>query len=122
MLFREDDAKRFVEAMKNADVLRMSVATWFEAAIVIDRRGDKTAQSRFDQIIARMEIQLHPLTLEHVLHARDAWHAFGRGSKHGARLNFGDCLSYGFSKANDEPLLFKGNDFAKTDITPALKA
>ena len=60
------------------------------------------------------------MTARHAQHARQAWKSFGKGV-HRAKLNFGDCLAYGLARAENEPLLFKGNDFVHTDIEPALK-
>lgn len=59
-----------------------------------------------------------PLTLEHAIAARHAWRRFGKGN-HPAALNFGDCFAYALAKATGEPLLFKGDDFAVTDIEAA---
>jgi ribonuclease VapC len=120
VLFREDDARRYVEAMTDAAPLRISVANWFEAAMAIDRRGDARARSRFDQIVGELGLVVEPVTLDHAAWARRAWQMFGKGA-HEAKLNFGDCLAYGCAKTMGEPLLFKGNDFAQTDIEPALK-
>ena len=53
--------------------------------------------------------------------AFDAYRRFGKGSGHGAALNFGDCFAYALAKRLDEPLLFKGDDFSRTDITPAFR-
>ena len=52
--------------------------------------------------------------------ARQAYHDFGKGSGHPARLNFGDCFAYALAKVKREPMLFKGDDFSHTDVTPAL--
>ena len=52
--------------------------------------------------------------------AVEAFRRFGRG-RHPARLNIGDCFAYALAKRRGEPLLFKGDDFAQTDIEPALK-
>lgn len=52
--------------------------------------------------------------------AADAAARFGRGSRHSAKLNFGDCMSYAYSRHLQAPLLFKGSDFVHTDIQPAL--
>lgn len=120
LLLREDDAPRYAEAMASAPQLRMSAVSWFEAAMAIDRRGDASARSGFDQFIREFEIRIEPVTEQHAMLAREAWREFGKG-KHAAELNFGDCLTYGFAKASGEPLLFKGNDFSQTDIEPALR-
>ncbi len=50
----------------------------------------------------------------------EAYRDFGKGSGHKAQLNFGDCFAYALSKARGEPLLFKGDDFRKTDVEAAL--
>lgn len=120
LLLREDDAPRYAEAMASAPRLRMSAVSWFEAAMAIDRRGDAVARSGFDRFVREFSIQIEAVTEEHALLARQAWRDFGKG-KHAADLNFGDCLTYAFAKAEHEPLLFKGNDFAQTDIEPALR-
>ena len=59
-----------------------------------------------------------PVTAEQADAARDAWRRFGKGN-HPAGLNFGDCFAYALAKATGEPLLFKGDDFARTDIEAA---
>ena len=69
----------------------------------------------------RYSVRVEPFTAEHAALARQAWRDYGRGSGHPAKLNFGDCLAYGFAKAEREPLLFKGSDFPRTDIEPALR-
>jgi len=61
-----------------------------------------------------------PVTEAQARIAREAYRDFGRGSGHPARLNFGDCFAYALAKAMNEPLLFKGDDFTRTDITSAL--
>lgn len=67
----------------------------------------------------RAGIIVEPFTVEQAYIARQAFHEFGKG-RHPARLNFGDCFAYALSKVTGEPLLFKGEDFKKTDIVAAL--
>ena len=62
---------------------------------------------------------IEPVTEAQARIAREAYRDFGRGSGHPARLNFGDCFAYALAKAMNEPLLFKGDDFTHTDLTPA---
>jgi ribonuclease VapC len=64
---------------------------------------------------------IEPVTEAQARIAREAYRDFGRGSGHPAGLNLGDCFAYALAKAANEPLLFKGNDFARTDVTPALR-
>lgn len=67
----------------------------------------------------RFSIIITPVALEQAELGHDAHRRYGRGTGHPARLNFGDCFAYALAKALGEPLLFKGDDFARTDVTPA---
>ncbi|MDQ2901463.1 MAG: type II toxin-antitoxin system VapC family toxin [Acidobacteriota bacterium] len=71
-----------------------------------------------DMFLRRAEILIEPVTVEHAHLARQAFLDFGKG-RHPAGLNFGDCFAYALAKATGEPLLFKGDDFSKTDIRAA---
>ncbi len=116
----EPDGRRFAEVIVGAPRARMPAATWFEAALAIDTKGDDLASRRFDDAVHSLQIELIAFTPEHAEHAREARRIYDR-RRHPARLNFGDCMVYGVAKAEREPLLFKGSDFAQTDIEPALK-
>jgi len=118
ILFNESDARRHAEAIMAASPCRMSVANVLEASIVVERRGGGTAAHELDMLLASAEIELVPVTVEHLGAARHAWRRFGKGN-HPAALNFGDCFAYALAKATGEPLLFKGEDFAQTDIAAA---
>ncbi|HXM43909.1 MAG TPA: type II toxin-antitoxin system VapC family toxin [Bryobacteraceae bacterium] len=74
-----------------------------------------------DVFFRRAEIVIEPVTVEHAHLARQAFLDFGKG-RHPARLNFGDCFAYALAKATGEPLLFKGEDFSKTDVKAAVTA
>ena len=95
----------------------MSVANVLEAAIALARRGGEAAADDLDTLLERAEIELVPVTVEHLEAARRAWRRFGKGN-HPAALNFGDCFAYALARTTGEPLLFKGNDFVQTDIEP----
>lgn len=97
----------------------MSVANWFEASIVVDNADDPAAAGSYDALIAELGIEITPVSPEIAAAARVAHRRFGRG-RHPAKLNFGDCFAYALASVTGEPLLFKGNDFSQTDITPAL--
>lgn len=121
VVFNEADEERFLNAMIDAPVLKMSAANWVEAAIVVDQHKDRAiAAVRFDEVTEELRIQLVPVTAEIAYRARSAHAHFGLGS-HAARLNYGDCFSYALAKILREPLLFKGSGFAQTDVEPALK-
>ena len=116
----EPDSRRFAETIAGSSRALMPAPTWFEVAMVIDIKGDDLASRRFDEAVRSLRIELIAFTPEHAELAREARRVYGR-RRHPARLNFGDCMVYGVAKAEREPLLFKGNDFAQTDIEPALK-
>jgi ribonuclease VapC len=71
-----------------------------------------------DALVANFRLRMEPVTEEQVRIARQAYLDFGRGN-HPAALNFGDCFAYALAKTTGEPLLFKGDDFVHTDVTPA---
>ena len=120
LVLNEADGALFARAIAGAVRPRMSAVNWFEATMLVDRRGDAVAISRFDDFVARFGIEIVPFTPEQALRARQVFRLYGKG-QHPARLNFGDCMAYATAKADGSPLLFKGNDFAQTDIEPALK-
>lgn len=119
ILLAERDAERFAEAMETADSCHMSAANYLEAALVIDTSGDPVASREFDLFFRRADFLIEPVTFEQAQTARQAYRDFGKG-QHPAALNFGDCLAYALAKALDEPLLFKGSDFSRTDIEAAI--
>ena len=118
ILFSEADARRHAGAIMAASRCRMSVVNVLEASIVVERRGGDAAAQELDTLLERAEVELAPVTVEHLEAARRAWRRFGKGN-HPAALNFGDCFAYALAKATGEPLLFKGKDFAQTDIEAA---
>ncbi len=116
----EPDAARYTTAIESASECRISAATFLETAIVIDRARDPIASRRLDDLTREAQIVIEPVTAEQAHIARQAYRDYGRGSGHPARLNFGDCFAYALARARGEPLLFKGDDFRRTDIQPAL--
>ena len=118
VLFDEPDAERYARALAGAPRCRMSVANFLEAAVVLESRAGAAAGPDLDLLLERTPIELEPVTREHAQAARRAWRRFGRGN-HPAALNFGDCFAYALAEATREPLLYKGEDFALTDIEPA---
>ena len=117
VLFREEDAAHFARRILTAPRCRLSVASLLEASIVVGSRGGPT-DADLDLFVEESGIELTPVTIEQVAAARRAWRRFGKG-RHPAALNFGDCFAYALATSTDEPLLFKGEDFARTDVTPA---
>ena len=121
ILYREPDAARFEQLIATTPNCRMSVANALEASIVVEGRGGAEAGDEFDAFLQSAGIELTPVTTEHLVAARRAWRRFGKGN-HAAALNFGDCFAYALAETTGESLLFKGNDFTRTDIPPALPA
>ena len=119
ILRNEPEALSYAKAIEGAQNRRISAATFLEAAIVIDGSHDPIASRLFDEFVRTAELSIEPVTEVQARIARDAFRDFGRGSRHPAGLNFGDCFAYALAKVTDEPLLFKGDDFSHTDIRPA---
>lgn len=115
ILYQEDDALYFAEAIAAAPVARMSAVNFLEAAINIDVYGDAEASRQLDTFIRRAGIEITSVTFEQAQIARQAYLDFGKG-RHPAGLNFGDCFAYALVRETGERLLFKGDDFRKTDI------
>jgi ribonuclease VapC len=120
ILFAERDAERYARALAAADRCLMSAANYVEAAIVIETQAREAGRRQFDAFVARAGIVIEAVTAEHAQLARHAFFEFGKG-RHRAGLNFGDCFAYALAKAMDEPLLYKGEDFKRTDVASALR-
>ena len=118
VLYREQDAERYERVIASAAHPRMSVANLLETSIVLEGRGGEAAGHELDLFLRDAEIELAPVTVEHLEAARRVWRRFGKGN-HPASLNFADCFAYALAALMDEPLLFKGEDFAQTDIEAA---
>ena len=120
VLKEESDGPRFLRALTMpTQPKRISAANYLEAAIVVDANRNPLLSRRLDDLIVQTEILAEPVTLEQAKIARAAYRDFGRGSGHPAQLNFGDCFAYALAKSMREPLLFKGDDFAHTDVASA---
>lgn len=115
IMTREPTADRLVTAV-DADRTRLvSAATVVEASLVLLGRYGEAGDTHLDRLLRGIGAEVVPVGEEHVVLARDAALRFGR-SRHPAALNFGDCFSYALAVARDEPLLFVGDDFSKTDV------
>lgn len=117
ILFREEEAER-LEGQMGASSCRMSVANILEAAMVVEGRGGTEAGRTLDAFLNAAGIEPAPITTDQLDVARHAWRRYGKGN-HPAALNFGDCFAYALASTTGEPLLFKGGDFARTDIVAA---
>jgi len=115
LLFNEPEADEIEIAIDEDPVRLTSAAAALEAAIVVEARLGAAGGREFDLLLHKARIDLVPVTGEQMEVARSAWRRFGRG-RHEANLNFGDCFSYALAAVSGEPLLFKGDDFSRTDV------
>ncbi|WP_421790708.1 type II toxin-antitoxin system VapC family toxin [Hyphobacterium sp.] len=122
VLFGEREAGNFRSAIENADQVRLSAANWLEVSLRVDSKNSALASHVLDDFIDAAGIDIVPVSVSMAKTARQAFRVYGKGMGHPAQLNFGDCFAYALAKETGEPLLFKGTDFAATDIPSALKA
>lgn len=115
ILFKESDAEWFEAAILKQPLCYLSAVSMVESSIVLDRRFGDKASGELDSFVLRMEIEVVPVSVKQADAAREAFRKYGRG-RHRAGLNFGDCFSYALAKVSGEPLLYKGDDFALTDM------
>lgn len=118
ILYGEPEAAAFTRLIHNAVISRISVASYLELSMVIEKQLGPEGMRQADAFFRRAAIGIEPVTVEQGHLARQAFIDFGKG-RHRAGLNFGDCFAYALSRDFDEPLLFKGNDFTETDIRSA---
>ena len=119
ILFDEPDGQQMEDMLiRSHKRSAMSPVNFLEAAVRVDRFGSDTKSRKFDELLTTLAIDLATVSPEQALLAREAYQKFGKGN-HPAQLNLGDCFAYALSKARGEPLLFKGDDFSKTDVEAA---
>lgn len=111
----EPERRIFNEAIEAAETCAMSTASFLETSMIIESRYGPDGTRDLDLFISKARITFASVDADQAYVARDAFRRYGKG-RHPAALNFGDCFTYALAKMLDEPLLFKGNDFALTDI------
>ena len=117
ILKSEPEARSFRDRLRDAsEPVSISSASLLEASIVIDGGKDAILSAQLDEIISDFAIIVAPFTEGQSRLAREAYRQYGKGSGHPAQLNFGDCFAYALAIDTDRPLLFKGEDFSKTDV------
>ena len=119
IFFGEAEAARYTRLIHDAERCRIRAANFLELAIVLEGQIGTEAVRQCDMFFRRARIIIEPFTIEQAYVARQAFHDFGKG-RHAAGLNSGDCFAYALAKVTGEPLLFKGRDFKKTDVVPAV--
>jgi ribonuclease VapC len=119
IFFMEPDAPNYLQALQAAPSLCMSAANLLEIAIVIDNAETSEQMLDLDLFLAEAEVEIVPVTARQARLAREAYRRYGKGN-HPAKLNFGDCFAYALARERNLPLLFKGDDFTRTDLRAAL--
>lgn len=112
----EPERRSFNEAIEAADSRSLSVASLVETSIVVEARYGAGGVRQLDRLLDRAGVSIVPVDAEQGKVARQAFSRFGKG-RHAAGLNFGDCFSYALAQVLGEPLLYKGDDFSRTDVT-----
>lgn len=115
ILCNEPEAPLFEEALERDATRLISAATLLETSIVIEARFGEAGGRELDLLIHKAQIQVEPVDQEQAEIARETYRTYGKGH-HPAALNYGDCFAYALSSARGEPLLYKEDDFTKTDI------
>jgi ribonuclease VapC len=120
VLLREPDSHIYAEAIEAEAHPRIAAATLVEAGAVALGRGGFLLLQELELLILESEFEIISFSAQHAQIATEAYRRYGRGIGNPACLNMGDCFSYALARALDQPLLYKGDDFARTDIRSAL--
>ena len=120
ILRREDEAEPFARVIAEAERCFFSAVGLLEASMVRIGRGPPELANLLDTLVQELAIEIVPIDEELARESREAFIRFGKG-RHSAGLNFGDCVSYALAQTRGLPLLYKGDDFAKTDVIGALR-
>ena len=116
----EPERRQFLDAITQGDTRYISAANVLETGIVLEARRGESAGREFDLFLHHARLEVVPVDSDQIEIARVAWRKYGKG-RHPAGLNFGDCFAYALAKVLDQPILFKGDDFTHTDISPAIR-
>ena len=119
VLLEEPDGALFLARLSSTPRPLLSAAKWHELGIVIDGRKGPQWLPDLDGFLEGLEVAVVPVSLSQAAIARNAYRHYGKGN-HPASLNFGHCFAYALARDRDLPLLFKGEDFSRTDLRPAM--
>lgn len=119
ILLGEPEAPRLVQAIATAATRAIGAPTLVEASAVLQAKKGRVGDVALDALLQRLDIDVVPMSPEAAAAARSAYQRYGKGIGSPGVLNYGDCLSYGIAMAEGEALLFKGDDFARTDVLAA---
>ncbi|MGH7047297.1 MAG: type II toxin-antitoxin system VapC family toxin [Stellaceae bacterium] len=119
VLLNEENAVHLAQAIEDDPLRLLSAANLLGASIVIESRKGDAGGRELDLLLYRAAIEIVPVDHDQAEIARVAWRRFGKG-RHPAGLNHGDCFAYALAKSRRQPLLFQGDDFSRTDISPVI--
>jgi ribonuclease VapC len=120
ILFQEPEAPIFAAAIEAEQAPLISAASVVEVGAVLLARGARSSRKDLADFLRESGVRVEPVDRSQAEFALDAIERYGKGRGHPGQLNFGDCFSYALAKATGKPLLFKGADFSKTDVTLVL--
>lgn len=120
ILLHEPDFRTYVDAIVDAEARSISSFTLFETRVGVHRRLGEAGIAELTRLLSQAEATTVPFDDGQSALAFDAYRRYGKGSGHAAQLNLGDCASYALARTLNVPLLFKGNDFGRTDVQSAL--
>jgi len=119
ILNKEPERDRFLDVLANDDRVILSAVTLYEAMLVAAARRGPDNLGDLAQILETIEAEIVPFYADQARAAQAVYMRYGKGMHPMARLNLCDCVAYALAKHLTVPLLFKGDDFAATDIAPA---
>lgn len=119
VFLKERDAEVYQNALLNADKIFISAATGVELHIVVAAKFGSEGILLLNRLLNQPLFEIVPVDKQQMVLASQAYERFGKG-RHAAKLNYGDLFSYALAKMRNLPLLFKGDDFSKTDLISCL--
>lgn len=120
VLFDEEEASTFLSQLAGPQRHFMSAVNWLEASIVCEARKGEAATPFLLQLLSECSVQIIPFDASQAAIALDTWRRYGKG-RHPASLNMGDCAAYALARTLNDTLLYKGDDFSKTDIASLIE-
>lgn len=118
ILLNEPEAESYRRRLADTQDIYISAVSIVESSMVIEYKGGEKGAKKYDELLKIIAPTIIAFDEQQAKLARMAWQQYGKG-RHPAKLNFGDCCSYALAKYMNQPLLFKGDDFSKTDLTQA---
>jgi len=118
ILLAEPEAEDYAKRLIDTDDIYISAVSIVESSMVIEYKKGEQGANQYDELLKIIAPTIVAFDSEQAKLARASWRQYGKG-RHPAKLNFGDCCSYAVAKYLNKPLLFKGDDFSKTDLVQA---